>query len=67
MSSSGTAQMIARNSSGACVIIAPISNPPFDPPHAASLLGFVTLLSHRYFPAAMKSSKQFCFFSSRPE
>ena len=39
MSSSGTAQMTARKSSGCCVIAAPMSRPPFEPPEMASSIG----------------------------
>ena len=36
MSSNGTAQIAARHRSGRCVIVAPTSRPPFDPPRMAS-------------------------------
>ena len=38
MSSSGTAQWTARARSGRCVIAAPMSSPPFEPPRSARRL-----------------------------
>ena len=47
MSSSGTWQTTARNSSGRCSITAPTSRPPLLPPWMASRRGVVMRLRHQ--------------------
>src|SRR6266567_1826137 len=66
MSSSGTWQTTARNKSGRCVSAAPISKPPLEPPRMARWSLSVYFCEIRNSPAAMKSSKTFCFLSSIP-
>ena len=64
MSSSGYPHHTAENSSGRCVMEAPISKPPFDRPVMAKCSGDVYLLAIKYSAAANQSSKTFCFFSN---
>src|ERR1044071_1084743 len=66
MSSSGTSQITALNSSGPCVIAAPISSPPFEPPLIARCAGDVQPLDSSQRAAARKSSNTFCLASSMP-
>ena len=66
MSSSGTAHTIARNRSGRCTSMAPISSPPLLPPMVPSRSGLVYPSAISFSPAAMKSSKQFWCFSFIP-
>ncbi len=66
MSSSGTPQMTARNSSGRWVSAAPTSSPPFERPEIASRAALVTFFAISYSAAAMKSSKTFCLCPSMP-
>jgi hypothetical protein len=66
MSITPTAGSATANRSGRCVITAPTSRPPFEPPRMASLPGDVYLLATRYSAAPMKSSNTFCLRSSFP-
>ena len=56
-----TCGMATRNKSGRCVIQAPTSKPPLEPPTIAILSLLVYLSLIRYSAAAMKSSNTFCF------
>lgn len=49
-----------------CVISAPMSRPPFEPPRAAMWAGELQWLSIRYCAQAEKSSKTFCFLVRFP-
>ena len=67
MSSRGTWQTTAPNSSGRCVNVAPTSRPPFEPPMMPRCAGEVTLRAMRSSAMAMKSSNAFwCFSRTAP-
>ena len=66
MSSTPTAGIAAATRSGRCVITAPTSRPPLLRPWIANCPDVVTPDSIRCSATAMKSSKTFCFRSSRP-
>ena len=66
MSITPTAGSAAPKSSGRCVITAPMSSPPFDPPWIARRLGLVHFSETRYSAAAMKSSNTFCLRAFLP-
>src|SRR5271154_2775423 len=56
ISNNGAPHTMAPNRSGRCVIMAPISRPPFDPPWIASFDELVYLFWISHSAAAMKSS-----------
>jgi hypothetical protein len=66
MSSSGTPHSTPANSSGACVIVAPTSKPPFERPPMARRSRVVQPFAISHSAAAMKSSKTRCFASFVP-
>src|SRR5690606_12181584 len=66
MSITPTAGSAAPNRSGRWFRAAPTNRPPFDPPWIASFGVDVYLFAISHSPAAMKSSKTFCFLSFAP-
>ena len=62
MSKTPTWGIATAKRSGRWFVTAPIKRPPFEPPWIASFLLEVYLCSIKYSPAAIKSSKTFCFF-----
>ena len=61
-----TCETTARIASGCCVMIAPISRPPFEPPMMPSLLVLEYFCSTTSCIAAKKSSNTFCLWVSAP-
>ena len=66
MSSSGAEHTAAAYRSGRCVMAAPTSRPPFDPPEMDSCSRVVRPSAISVSAAAWKSSNTFCLCSRMP-